>query len=480
MPKLNLDLSLARKQTYRHVRAMKTQENADKFKQLAYQNIKATLAVDDFWSANCWLMMLQEEKFNADYSLLNGHTPLSYAMTKLFVTNEGDRSFIIAFIAHLLDLGANPQQQHPIERVTMLQYLVIHNFDEPCQQHDHVALKLISKYSKPDNLMLDVIKRENRVWSAIDWATHFNWAPVVRWLLVQGMHRSVETIKQGRHRDRLVSDCYQQLGVEQKEDKKEFIEFQKMEAQIRGNELLNAVRSNDMARLALALQRGNILFRDGNGNTALHHAAESGASADIIKILIDQGLAIDVENFAGETPLLKAIVNQHQTAIAYLLSKNANKRKLVGNETVLMRAFKQKVKLPIIDILISDYDSDALCIAATAGNLEAVTHLLKTKKKPIDSTDSQGNLAVRCAVIAGHVQVANYLLANDAEFDEIELLSHPISEEMRAILGNHFRQTTPEAKLATLIYLALFGAIVTKTKQKSLNFLLILLETHVF
>ncbi|ETW04194.1 hypothetical protein H310_04539 [Aphanomyces invadans] len=62
---------------------------------------------------------------------------------------------------------------------------------------------------------------------------------------------------------------------------------------------------------------------DGDGDVALHHAIRN-SSIEIAETLIKAGAAVDVENFAGETPLFMAVQTWQTRGIELLLLANAS------------------------------------------------------------------------------------------------------------------------------------------------------------
>lgn len=88
--------------------------------------------------------------------------------------------------------------------------------------------------------------------------------------------------------------------------------------------LLEAVRSGDMAELKRLLAAGgNVHTSDHRGNTLLHMAAQSGRCADI-ELLLENGARVGSRDDGGSTPLHAALTNCHTEAVKLLVEKGAN------------------------------------------------------------------------------------------------------------------------------------------------------------
>ena len=49
--------------------------------------------------------------------------------------------------------------------------------------------------------------------------------------------------------------------------------------------------------------------RDGGGASALHYAAQNG-HADVVRFLVNEcGIAVDISDYVGHTPLISAVLN---------------------------------------------------------------------------------------------------------------------------------------------------------------------------
>ncbi|KAH9488093.1 Transient receptor putative cation channel sub A member 1 [Bulinus truncatus] len=87
---------------------------------------------------------------------------------------------------------------------------------------------------------------------------------------------------------------------------------------------LHIAAQNGHARIVqLLLQRGAVVNRDHNDNTALHHASVNGWTSTLRTILSVHSNLIDAVNTEGDSPLHLAAKNGHTSAVLYLLTMGA-------------------------------------------------------------------------------------------------------------------------------------------------------------
>jgi ankyrin repeat protein len=88
--------------------------------------------------------------------------------------------------------------------------------------------------------------------------------------------------------------------------------------------LLAYVWRDNPGRVEKLLAHGaDVNAQDGDGDTALHGAAQTG-NVEIMKRLLEKGANLNVKNKEGGTPLMWAAVYGHQDAVQLLLSRGAD------------------------------------------------------------------------------------------------------------------------------------------------------------
>lgn len=127
---------------------------------------------------------------------------------------------------------------------------------------------------------------------------------------------------------------------------------------------------------------------DASGNTALHHAALCGEPI-VAALLVDAGVPLNAVNREGLTALGNACANGNWTLAGFLLEHGAS-------ATV-------------------EHAQPALLMAAgVADDDPAGIKLLGKRKLDLDACDSLERTALMAAALAGHVQIAEALLAAGA------------------------------------------------------------------
>src|ERR1700754_1328215 len=88
--------------------------------------------------------------------------------------------------------------------------------------------------------------------------------------------------------------------------------------------LMAYVWRDNRERVEKLLARGaDVKIQDGDGDTALHGAAQTG-NVEIIRMLLDKGADPNAKNKVGGTPLMWAAVNGNESAVQLLLSRGAD------------------------------------------------------------------------------------------------------------------------------------------------------------
>ncbi|MEO6365733.1 MAG: ankyrin repeat domain-containing protein, partial [Luteimonas sp.] len=128
---------------------------------------------------------------------------------------------------------------------------------------------------------------------------------------------------------------------------------------------------------------------DAAGNTPLHHAARS-TDPGVAALLRDAAAEIDALNHEGQTPLAIACTAGNWRLARFLLERGAQPEPAGGQPTLL---------------------------AAAAGDEDdpAGVQLLLKHKARIDARDARGRSALHEAALAGHVDIADALLAAGAD-----------------------------------------------------------------
>jgi ankyrin repeat protein len=93
---------------------------------------------------------------------------------------------------------------------------------------------------------------------------------------------------------------------------------------VRSQTIFDAVRTGNIETVKLLIEESPQILdsRDGDGMTALHHAARDGNVA-IINYLIDKGAKTEIQNNQGKTPLHLAATFDRKDAVAALVKRGA-------------------------------------------------------------------------------------------------------------------------------------------------------------
>jgi hypothetical protein len=79
---------------------------------------------------------------------------------------------------------------------------------------------------------------------------------------------------------------------------------------------------NDAVKLLIA-RKANTAVKDGDGSTALHHAAGQ-RNPDMVKMMLALGLAVDARNKDGQTPLFTAVAHDRVENVQLLIAGGAD------------------------------------------------------------------------------------------------------------------------------------------------------------
>lgn len=132
------------------------------------------------------------------------------------------------------------------------------------------------------------------------------------------------------------------------------------------------------------LKKENINERDHNGNTPLMWAALFG-NEKMVRILLENGASLNLQNDKGETALFLSLSNQHYSITLYLMDHGAD------------------VNIPNLEELTP------LHVAVVMGNCEIVQNLIK-RGAYVNSKDDSGDTALHFAVREGNYSLVELLV----------------------------------------------------------------------
>jgi ankyrin repeat protein len=155
--------------------------------------------------------------------------------------------------------------------------------------------------------------------------------------------------------------------------------------------LFSAANAGDPAAVPALLAEASINIDDcdGDGRTALHHAAAAGHAA-FVQSLIEHGANFDTQDDGGcgMSPLHSAAASGRPEVVAVLVSAGAN-----------------------VELRAGSARSTSLIMAASKGHYECVHTLLAASAQAL-ATDVSGATALHRAASRGHVEVIKALLAS--------------------------------------------------------------------
>ena len=187
---------------------------------------------------------------------------------------------------------------------------------------------------------------------------------------------------------------------------------------------------DEVKSLIEKLGRKNLDLTDNYFNTsALMNAAQFG-HVDVVRILIDAGAKVDMDEKFDDhlfewrslaengTALMRAAANGHTEVVNILIAANAD----VNGIALILAA--EKGHLEIVNTLIAhkvdvdkinSWDNTALFLAAGSGHLEIVNSLIKAGAK-LDESNPFGTALMRAAG-SGHLEIVNSLIKAGAKVD---------------------------------------------------------------
>eukprot|EP01100_Stratorugosa_tubuloviscum_P007291 TRINITY_DN304_c0_g3_i3.p1 TRINITY_DN304_c0_g3~~TRINITY_DN304_c0_g3_i3.p1 ORF type:complete len:1454 (+),score=867.69 TRINITY_DN304_c0_g3_i3:46-4407(+) len=156
-----------------------------------------------------------------------------------------------------------------------------------------------------------------------------------------------------------------------------------------------AAQQGEDNRLKMLIEAGsNINVEDKDGATPLHHAANMG-HLKIVKTLLKSAAKLQAKDNDGSTPLHNACLSGHYPIVEYLLQKGAS---------------------------VDDIDSSngtPLLNAASGGHSKIVEFLIKKGAK-VNAPDDRGTTALHFSCYNGFEKIVKLLIANGSKVEPID------------------------------------------------------------
>jgi ankyrin repeat protein len=199
-------------------------------------------------------------------------------------------------------------------------------------------------------------------------------------------------------------------------------------AQNSADELIQAIRNNDLAGLKAAFAKGaDVNAHDGRDTTLLMHAAAVG-STEAVKLLLDSGADITAKNQFNDTALTFGA--DHAEKARMLIDKGADVNAVTKmGRTPLMIAAHCAGCASTVKLLLDKganpkakdgHSRTALLEAVDADALESVK-LLMAKGAEADAADEAGNTPLMSAAMNCNLDLARLLLAQKANVNAATL-----------------------------------------------------------
>ncbi|GAU98770.1 hypothetical protein RvY_09871-1 [Ramazzottius varieornatus] len=162
-----------------------------------------------------------------------------------------------------------------------------------------------------------------------------------------------------------------------------------------------------------------------NGDTVMHSALRRGQT-DFLKVFIDTGASVNIQNFDGQTLLHIAVQNVNKAAITLLHEHNANAELVDKYERTPLHLAVERGLDDVVNMLTELYsgsihirtkDGSTLAhIASLSGHPETVLTLLK-RGVYLHMPNKTGALALHAAARTGHSSVVKALLMKGSKVD---------------------------------------------------------------
>ncbi len=160
-------------------------------------------------------------------------------------------------------------------------------------------------------------------------------------------------------------------------------------------EIHDAARAGDLVRLKVLVgsDKTLITLKDGDGKTALHHAAEAGKAA-AVEFLLGQGASVAAVDAQAQTPLHAAAFKGNAASVKLLLAAGA-----------ALEAREIRERTPLSLACNFGNDLEAVCLLTAAG-------------ANVNDINSRGEMILLSTLYYGKPEIINHLLDCGARLPE--------------------------------------------------------------
>lgn len=194
-----------------------------------------------------------------------------------------------------------------------------------------------------------------------------------------------------------------------------------LRGEVNARDVYQTIRQNDLARLKSFLDSGMAVdLRDSRGNTPLMHAAAIG-SVEAMQLLMKAGADVNAKNGLDATPLIWGASNPQKASLLMEAGAAVHARTKMGRTPLMMAASSPGSSSTVQQMLAKGADASAadvrgntaLVDAARADNLEAVAALVE-HKADLDAGDFAGLTALSYAASHSNLRMMRLLLNKGA------------------------------------------------------------------
>ena len=158
--------------------------------------------------------------------------------------------------------------------------------------------------------------------------------------------------------------------------------------------------------------------------TALIEAAMVNGNIDVVKVLIDTGADINaVESYLNKTALLMAIEYSDNETIELLIKYKADINHIDNEGNAPIDIATRLNKTDIVNLLIKNGAPNDLARAIKYGVTDQVEYLL-SKSKNIDALDSNGDTALALAIKENNVNLVKMIINKGANINIISFINN--------------------------------------------------------